>query len=197
MKNALQSLILLSVFIFSVWCIAVHLVTSSLNLLISSKYCLTFVLAEYLHNLHYLFYFCSCWKCWVNFSQFIDKRKYEERTDFRKPLKGLLNHQDNCNSHSNIMFCGKIHTIGFIWMLFFSDKGVSFLVIILLFLLRLDNRDLHVKILKCLFGNSWKVLLILSKKYSGFFITISQSLNTSGIFSTGYFSAERKKCNIF
>lgn len=90
------------------------------------------------------------------------------------------------------MFCCRILTIGFIWMLSFQIK-VSFLVKILLFLFRLDKRDLHVKILKCLFENSWKVLFILSENIQGFFINISQSLNTSGIFSIGYFSAERKK----
>lgn len=74
----------------------------------------------------------------------------------------------------------------------FSDKGVSFLVKALLFLFRLDNRELHVKILKCLFENSWKVLLILYENIQGCFINISQSLNTSGVFSIGYFSAERK-----
>lgn len=55
------------------------------------------------------------------FSQFVDKRKHEH-ADLRKPLKGLLNHQENCNSYSNIMFCCKIHTVGFIWMLPFQIK---------------------------------------------------------------------------
>lgn len=75
-------------------------------------------------------------------------------------------------------------------MSFFQIKVMPFLVTTLLFLFRLGKRSLQVKI-KCLLETAENPAHSFAECL-GFLENITQSLNTSGIVSIGYFSAERK-----